>query len=155
MTADSGETLLSSIEESIVTIVRQATLPWLQQRVIAESGVAVERAGQALLRTVAERGTVRVTDLARLHGVDVSTVSRQVAYLVSVGLLTRAEDDADRRVSNVSCSAAGRDALEQLQAARHRVVAEILEGWPVEDRAVFAPLLARLADDLVRCGGPP
>lgn len=146
---------IASIEESVVTLVREATLPRLQERFVAEAGVAVERAGYHVLRTVAEQGQVRLGDLARELGVDSSTVSRQVRGLEIAGLLARSGDPADGRVARLELTAAGADALARLRSARHRLFAELLADWPAADRDTLAPLLARLVHDFVVRAGRP
>ncbi len=141
-----------SIEESIVTIVREATRPRLQEQVAAAAGVAVERAGYGVLRALADSGPLAVTALARQLGLDTSTVSRHVAALEGDGLVGRAEDPADRRVALLALTARGRRALGRLRAARHRLFADILAPWPAADREALAPLLERLASDFVAFG---
>ena len=144
---------IATIEASIVTIVREATLPSTQERFVARAGVGVERAGYSVLREVAELGPVRLTELARHLGIDASTVSRHVAALERQGMLARGSDPADRRVVKVQLTGAGAKALERLRAARHRFFAELLSGWPAADRERLAPLLDRLARDFVAKGG--
>jgi DNA-binding MarR family transcriptional regulator len=144
---------IATIEDSVVTIVREATLPSVQERFVEQAGVAVERAGYGVLRGVAEHGPVRVTDLARQLGVDPSTVSRQVKALERQGMLARDGDPRDGRVARLALTPAGGEALELLRVVRHRLFAEILADWAAEDRATLAPLLARLARDFVVLGG--
>lgn len=144
---------VSMIEAALVTIVRETSLPSLQERVTARAGVPVERAGYGVLRVLDESEPMPISALARLLGLDTSTVSRQVSVLVRDGLITRAQGADDRRVILVSLSGAGRDALVRLRAARHEVFAAIVSGWSDDDRAALAPLLGRLAADFVASGG--
>ena len=46
-------------------------------------------------------------------------------------------------------TAAGRDALERLVAARRESLAELLDGWSPEREADLAALLTRMARDVV------
>lgn len=146
---------IEMIEASVVTIVREATLPRVQERILAEAGVAVERAAYGVLGGVAEQGPVRLTELARHLGVDASTVSRHVSGLERQGLLVRDGDPADRRVAQIALTASGTAVLDQLRAARHRLFSEILANWPASDRDRLGPLLARLAQDFVAHGRAP
>lgn len=145
MALQATNSAVADIEEAIVTIVRETNLPRLQERLAAESGVAVERAGYSVLRVLSEHGESPLTPLARQLGLDNSTVSRQVAALERDGLVTRASDPTDRRVASLRLSEAGADALARLKAVRHRMFAEMLGDWSAEDRATLAPLLNRLA----------
>lgn len=146
------DSAVATIEEAIVTIVREATLPSLQERLTAEAAVAVERAGYGVLRALDEDGPMSLTTLARVLGLDNSTVSRHVGALERDGLVRKSEDPADRRSALLALTAAGRRALGRLRAVRHRVFAEVLSGWTAEDRDTLAPLLARLAEDFVTYG---
>jgi DNA-binding MarR family transcriptional regulator len=147
------DVVIMSIEESIVTIVREATLPSVQERFVAQTGVAVERAGYGVLRGVAEQGPVRLSDLAHQLGVDTSTVSRHVKALEGQGMLVRTGDPTDGRVARVALTAAGVAALGRLRVARRRLFAEVLADWPAADLETLAPLLVRFAGDFLVQGG--
>lgn len=144
---------IAAIEESIVLIVREASLARVQERFVAQSGVGVERAAYGVLREVAERDSLRLSELAHHLGLDVSTVSRHVKGLAAQGLLVRRDDPTDRRVACVGLSAAGIKALGRLREARRRFFSDLLADWPAEDREVLAPLLGRLAHDFLVLGG--
>src|SRR5829696_5161891 len=77
-------------------------------------------------------------------GVDLSTVSRQVAALESAGWVTRERDGADGRVSLIGVTDAGRAALDRTLEARRAQLAELLGSWTDEERGQLATLLGRL-----------
>ena len=144
---------IALIEESIVTIVREATLPRMQDWFAAQAGVAVERAGYQVLRCVAEHAPIRLSDLAHQLGFDTSTITRHVQTLERQGMLARSGDPTDGRVALLDLTSKGIAALRQLRKARHRLFSEVLADWPVKERTTLAPLLARLANDfLVQSG---
>ena len=149
---DASGVTIGAIEESVVAIVRAATRPSVQERVVAQAGVAVERAAYGVLGSLGELGPVRLTDLARQLGVDPSTASRQVKALEERGMVARVGDPGDGRVARLGLTPDGAAALELLRGARHRLFADALAEWPAEDLAALAPLLARLARDLVAEG---
>lgn len=140
------------IEESVVTIVRELSLASTQEHLIGEAGVSVERAGFGVLRCVAERGESRVSDLAQVLGVDTSTMSRHVKTLERAGFLVRTADPVDRRSSRVALTPSGVDLLGVLRAARHRYFSELLGQWSAQERDALAPLLERLASDVLSKG---
>jgi DNA-binding MarR family transcriptional regulator len=78
----------------------------------------------AALRTVADDGPLRTGDLARHEGVAAPTLSRIVATLEGDGLVRREPDPLDRRVMWLEATAAGRELLDEVTAARARVFAE-------------------------------
>ena len=142
-----------AIEDALVTIVREFSLASTQERLIGAAGVPVERAGFGVLRCVSEHGEARVSELAQVLGVDTSTMSRHVKSLERGELVVRAEDPLDGRAARVGLTAAGVEVLRLLGEARHRYFTELFAGWSDADRAVLAPLLARLADEVLERGG--
>lgn len=139
---------VAAIEAAVISLVRVATLPSLQDRYVAHAGVAVERAGYTVLRILAEEGPLRLTELSRRLAVDGSTCSRQVKQLVMEGLLARTEDPEDGRARFLNLTPAGREAVERLQRVRHDLFSGVLADWPDADPSILAPLLLRLAEDL-------
>jgi DNA-binding MarR family transcriptional regulator len=77
-------------------------------------------------------------------GLDKSTVSRQVASLVDLGLVDRAADPADGRAQVLSISAEGHRRLAQLRDARRARWEADLSDWEPRDVATLAELLGRL-----------
>lgn len=144
---------IAAIEEALVVIVREFSLASTQERLIGAAGVSVERAGFGVLRCLSERGDARVSELAQFLGVDTSTMSRHVKTLEAGGLVVRTEDPQDGRAARVGLTTAGVEVLRLLRVARHRYFTELLTGWSEADRAVLAPLLARLANEVLERGG--
>jgi DNA-binding MarR family transcriptional regulator len=81
--------------------------------------------------------------VARL-GLDKSTVSRQVAHLVDLGLVDRAADPVDGRAQVLTPSAEGSARLERIRESRRGRWEADLGDWRAEDVATLAGLLARL-----------
>jgi DNA-binding MarR family transcriptional regulator len=107
----------------------------------AASPAGLDRASLLLLLPLQD-GPKRVRDLADAKGVDQSTVSRQVAQLVKVGLVRRDPDLADRRASLLVLTDRGRDVCQEMVQARRQAVADALEGWADDRIAEFAQLFA-------------
>ncbi len=111
---------------------------------IREAGVSLDRALFPLLVKIGMAGAIGVVDLADLAGRDHSTVSRQVAKLESLGLVTRQPGASDRRVREAVLTAEGVAAVTALSAARYRLMDRFLAPWPDQDRADIARLLTKL-----------
>lgn len=115
--------------------------------------VRVARTGEELgahmlLHRIACAGSVRVSDLAGIVGLDTSTVSRHVKALEDAGHVERHPDPHDGRASQLTLSDSGREALHEGLRLRAALVAEALDDWSAEDRAVLTQLARRLADTL-------
>ena len=108
-------------------------------------GPAGSGAGTAVLKAVAVCGSPRVSEVAEQLGLDLSTVSRQVAALRAAGLLRSTPDPADARSHRLHLSAEG---LDHLRAERDRLVERLtglLGDWDDEEVAALAALLRKLA----------
>lgn len=107
--------------------------------------VGVTPAQARLLRTVA-RSTAppRMADLAEQLGV----VPRQVTTLVDAleerGLVRRAPDPANRRVTRIELTDSGAVALKELRRARRSAAEELLAPLSAAQRDALSELLGRL-----------
>lgn len=145
---------LIAIEEALGTIVRQSKSPRQHERIAELGAVSLETSLYPVLRRIGESAP-RLTDLAEILGVEVSTVSRQVRQLEDLGLVDRAADPEDGRAVSLSLTAAGRQTLADFRVARRRRVAELLDGWSKTDRSALARLLTRLAATIEATAGTP
>ena len=107
-----------------------------------------------LLWHLAEAGSCRVSDLAELAGLDLSTVSRHVRDLGDAGYLRRTPDPHDRRAVVLELLPLGTDVLAEARANRAAALTPVLAGWSPEDRADLTRLLGELARDLAAAGRP-
>ena len=115
---------------------------------IHEAGVSLDRALFPLLVKIGMAGAIGVVELADLAGRDHSTVSRQVAKLESLGLVTRQPGATDRRVREAVLTEDGLATVKALSAARRRLMDRFLAPWPDQDRADIARLLTKLTQTM-------
>lgn len=149
MTVITSTSALIEIESALTTIVRRANLPRLQERILKDAGLEMDRAAYPLLRRLAELAPARITTLAHAMNIDVSTVSRQVKQLEALGFVKRALDSSDARVSIVSLTSRGVRAMKQVGRARRSMFETILADWPDDERDALAKLLGHLATGIV------
>lgn len=100
-----------------------------------------------LLVALAEAGPMRANALAGAVFSDPSTVSRQVASLVTAGYVERRSDPEDGRASLLALTTSGRATLGAHRRLRDQHIARITAAWPTEDRRQLAVLVDRLATD--------
>jgi DNA-binding MarR family transcriptional regulator len=109
----------------------------------AEHPDAVERATYHLLVHLVNDGPRRSGTLADAVHSDPSTISRQVAHLVRLGLVERMADPEDGRATLLTATDEGRRVFEENRRVRIERFAEMLSDWPVADRRKLAELLGR------------
>jgi DNA-binding MarR family transcriptional regulator len=107
----------------------------------------VERAAYLLLVMLVKHGPRRLSVLADEVHSDASTVSRQVAQLVHLGLVERRPDPTDGRASTLAATETGEHHVECKRQARNQAYAELLANWTEGDRQRLRELLARFNDD--------
>lgn len=98
-------------------------------------------------------GPLRISDLAGCAHSDVSTVSRQVSFLVQHHLLAKVPDPADGRAHRVSLTDEGRAAIDQALAARGQWLSAIMTGWSDEDARQFLHQVSRFTASLEAAHG--
>lgn len=103
----------------------------------------LDGAAYGLLALLNDAGPQRASDLVARLGVDKSTVSRQVASLVELGLVDRQTDPEDGRAQLLTPSTEGAARLTRIREARRARWEADLGDWPVEDVARLAELLGR------------
>ena len=120
-----------------------ARLIRLVERAAAVRGDDLDRPSFMLLHTLVCVGASRVTALAAAVHSDTSTVSRQAAHLVGLGLVERRADPDDGRASLLAITEAGTALLERAQQRRDERIAAIIDTWQHAERVQFAELIDR------------
>lgn len=144
----------AELERALIRLVRLGRLSSIHERVVARVGAALDRSVYAVLATVDTEGPLRLSELAAHQGLDVSTVSRQVATAEQRGLIERSADPDDRRAARLALSAEGHRVLGQYRRERRRLVDAALAEWSESEREALVDLLDRLNDDLDRVSRP-
>ncbi len=142
------------IERALGTLFRLSRNFRFQEAVHQRSGFTADRASYGVLARVGELQPVRLSDLAHVLGVDVSTTSRQVAALEQRGLLSRSADPDDGRAVRLDLTPAGQQYLHRLSQAWHEIVAEALIDWHPREIAKFATMVDRFVANLASSTGP-
>jgi len=132
------------IGSQLVRLVR--LIERVQAQYHAEHPDAVDRATYLLLVHLVKDGPRRAGALAEAVHSDPSTVSRQVAQLVRLGLVERVADPADGRATLLVATDEGRRVFDENRQLRNRGIASLMAEWPDDDRQTFARLLARFTD---------
>ena len=132
---------VASVADSVTDLLR--TVRRSKARLLAAAGDNIDSAAQMVLRTVAFEGPMRASALAAAVQSDLSTVSRQVAALVTHGLLERRADPVDGRASLLVVTEAGHAVIAEHEHARAAFFEQVLDGWTPEELRQFSSLLER------------
>ena len=130
------------LEREIGLLLRRSRA--ISSRLSGELHPELDGAGYGLLALLEDAGPLRASDLVARLGLDKSTVSRQVASLVDLGLVVRSADPADGRAQVLTPSAEGSARLARIREVRRARWADDLADWPADDVARLGELLHRL-----------
>lgn len=139
---------LRELHGALLEIVGVMNRPQRDEAMIREAGIALDRALFPLLVLVERLGPIGVVELADRVGRDYTTVSRQVAKMETLGLITRQANASDRRVREAVVTAQGKAMTARIDEARNRIAQGIFSRWENEDIVGLARLMRRFADDI-------
>jgi DNA-binding MarR family transcriptional regulator len=110
------------------------------KRFMDDSGLSPSQIN-ALMR-LHYRGRCGVSDIGEHLGVTNAAASQMVDRMVQLGLFTRSEDSADRRVRHIALTPDGRSLVEAGVEARRRWLEELTTTLtPAEQEAIVAALI--------------
>jgi DNA-binding MarR family transcriptional regulator len=137
---------IRNLHGSLLDIVSLINRPQLDEVLIQEAAIPLERALFPLLVVIDKFGPIGVVDLADRVGRDYTTVSRQIAKLESLGLVERKADAKDRRIRETAISAKGKLMTRAVDAARERLGRRVFETWDPRDFDELVRLMRKFAD---------
>jgi DNA-binding MarR family transcriptional regulator len=135
------------LHEVLLDMMAILNEPQRDDSLIAAAGVSLNRALFPLLVRIERRGPLGVVELANMSGRDHTTVSRQVAKLESLGLVSRHPGKTDDRVREAAVTKKGQAITKALDKARESMVGPKLARWSAQDRKQLLRLLRKLVKD--------
>jgi DNA-binding MarR family transcriptional regulator len=139
---------------SVLDIVGIFNSPERDAAMLESAGLNLERALYPLLVLIGKYGPIGVVDVATRVGRDYTTVSRQVARLEQLGLVTRRNSPVDRRTREATVTPLGRIATNAVDAARERLAFRMFRDWSRTDYEQLLRLTRMLADGLDETPAP-
>lgn len=137
---------IRNLHGSLLDIVSLINRPQLDEVLIQEAAIPLERALFPLLVVIDKFGPIGVVDLADRVGRDYTTVSRQIAKLESLDLVERKADAKDRRIRETAISPKGKLMTRTVDAARERLGRRVFETWDPRDFDELVRLMRKFAD---------
>jgi len=100
------------------------------------------------LDLVADRGGLRIGDLAAGMAVDETTATRLVDRLEAMGAASRRRDPSDRRATEVVLTPAGRRLIAEVARRREQFFRDVLAALDPEERTELVRLTAKATEAL-------
>jgi DNA-binding MarR family transcriptional regulator len=139
---------IRQLHHALVDLIGLMNRPQRDSALLREAGVSLDRALFPLLIMVERKGPIGVVELGDLVGRDYTTVSRQIAKLDELGLITRRPSDTDSRVREATVTAKGLKITSAIDSARARIANTLFARWSKRDVQELTRLMRRFADDL-------
>jgi DNA-binding MarR family transcriptional regulator len=144
---------VDAMNRAVTLVGRNFNRARLYDKIAERAGVDMEKHLLYLLSRTAEAQPVRLAELAVDMELDRTSVSRSMQGLTSRGLVRRRPDPDDARALLFGVTEEGEQLLDRMWQAWNSVLADILEGWELEDKRRFLSLLQRFAFALDRFVG--
>jgi DNA-binding MarR family transcriptional regulator len=136
-------------DSAIEVLEEQTSVLWRRERTTSHALAKnvhpeMEPAAYGILTLLQREGSLRATDIAQSIGVGKPSVSRQLAGLERLGLVSRQLDPDDARSQRVVLTPSGEQQLAVAQAGRRVAFTALMRSWRPEDVESLGSLIARL-----------
>jgi MarR family transcriptional regulator for hemolysin len=150
--------MVAPLETNLCWLLSHASYSLTTEMTAALAGLDVSPRAQHVLAT-AVSGEYTQTELARIVGVDKTTLVVTLDELEAKGLAERRVSSRDRRAHVIGVTPAGEQVVRQADAIIRRVHADVLNSLDASEREVFLQALGKLAfgrlAEPVVCSAPP
>jgi DNA-binding MarR family transcriptional regulator len=146
------DTALNAVEDQLSLLWRRGRS--ISHQLSRQVHPDMEPAAYGLLSVIRKQGPIRLTELASCIGVGKPSVSRLIAFLEGLGLVSKEADPLDRRAQSIRLTPEGEKRMHDVQDARREVFRERLSEWPAEDLQALATYMAKLNATYERDGFP-
>lgn len=103
---------------------------------------------ELLLQYLWQEDKLTQSQLAEKHGVQLQTIHKMVRRMERAGLVTKHEDELDRRVSRIHLTSKGRELQTRIEAIWDQLEQETLADFTIEERYILRRLLHKLEGNL-------
>ena len=142
--------LLGRLEQALKTVTRGAAKQGRHQARLEASGVQLSLPAYWILSECAERGPLTVSGLAESVDMQVPQVSRELKRLADTALVTRTPDPKDSRVTIVTITPPGTQAVQRYRHAAGDQIEAVVATWSLADVEALTTLLERFAAEVRR-----
>lgn len=136
------------LNNAIIAVQRFANSRKLDNIHAAHSGLPLSTVTIGVLKEVVRSEPLSVSELGRAALMQPAGLSRQINILKDGGYIELSTDPTDRRVSIVSTTAEGRQAMDTFREVNGKLLSKQLKNWTDEEINLLANQIQRLVTDL-------
>ena len=115
----------------------------------------LDRSAYVLLSRIRAEGPMSIGELSDAFGLDTSTLNRQTAAMLRIGIVERMPDPEGGIARKFAITAEGERRLAEDRAKKMSGLEQVMADWAPEEVAEFAAYLSRLNRDIERHDGRP
>ncbi|MEV6783484.1 MarR family winged helix-turn-helix transcriptional regulator [Streptomyces sp. NPDC051098] len=115
----------------------------------------LDRSAYILLSRIQAEGPMSISQLSDAFGLDTSTLNRQTAAMMRIGVVERIPDPEGGIARKFSITAEGERQLESDRAQNLDGLSKVLADWTPKEAGQLAACLDRLNRDIERLDGRP
>ena len=115
----------------------------------------LDRSAYVLLSRIQVQGPMSIGELKDAFGLDTSTLNRQTAAMLRIGIVERVPDPEGGIARKFAITAEGESRLAEDRAKKISGIGHVMADWSPEEVAEFAAYLSRLNRDIERHDGRP
>ena len=132
---------IRDLEQEVGVLIRRVRrVIGVRARAVHES---LQPASYLILSHVNENGPVRASSIVEVFDIDKGAISRQVAHLIDLGLVSRTPDPDDGRATLLTVTDEGARRLKDVADHRRKWLEEQLDDWSERELSAFVSELAR------------
>ncbi|EIV92500.1 MarR family winged helix-turn-helix transcriptional regulator [Frankia sp. QA3] len=145
-----GLASLARLETALSALIRWSESKHIRLEVARRSGCDVSPSEMRLLEHFDLSGPMRVSDIAECMHIDISTVSLQLRQLRRKLLVDQSKDPRDRRVSLITITDDGRDAVRRTRRARCELLEKVFVQVEPDELEQAAAVLLRVQEHMLQ-----
>ena len=112
------------------------------------SDIGLYPSQELVLQYLWQEDKLTQSQLATKHGVQLQTIHKMVRRMERAGLVTKHEDEMDRRASRIHLTPKGRELQTVTEAVWEKLEQETLADFTVEEQYILRRLLHKLEENL-------
>ncbi len=138
-----GKTIHKFAEEMSIMLPRlHREILQKQMRILAISEISLTQL--AILHVLKERGTCKMTDIAKAFSITTSAATGIVERIVRSNLVKRILDPADRRVINVCLTPKGKRTINTFLKQRKKMMVDIFRNISSKEREAYLNIVKKI-----------
>lgn len=144
-----GGSTCAPLMDDLCWLLSQASHTLTTELTAATESLGISPRARCVLAS-ADTGNYTQVELARMVGLDKTTMVVTMDELEAAGLARRGVSPSDRRVRVVEVTPAGRRKIKEADAVFARISESVMETLPERDRKQFMASLTRLVSERLR-----